>query len=107
MNSFCKFIWNVDLIFGNLFFHNQISIRRFASWSWIIVGTKCSYIWCFKNKEIECFVVKYLKVDQTMLSNKICNMQTHPFKEHVEKKSTNLPILVSKITNENTKNCCL
>jgi hypothetical protein len=38
-----------------------------------------------------------------MFSNKICNMQTHPFKEHVEKMSTNLPILVSKITNENTK----
>jgi hypothetical protein len=49
------------------------------------VGTKCSYIWCFKNEEIERFVVKYLKVDKKMLSNKICNMQTHPFKEHVEK----------------------
>jgi hypothetical protein len=39
----------------------------------------------FKNGEIECFVHKYLTIDQTMLSIEICNMQIHQHKRTYQK----------------------
>jgi hypothetical protein len=63
----------------------------------------------FKNGEIECFVHKYLTIDQTMLSIEICNMQIHQHKRTCPKiiiiiKSTNLSISIFRATNETYKN---
>jgi len=46
------------------------------------VGTKCYYIWCFKNQEIKCFGDKYL----IMLPIEIRNMQIHQHKRTGKKK---------------------
>ncbi len=34
-----------------------------------------------KNEKFECFVNKYLTIDQTMLAIEICNMQIHQLKK--------------------------
>lgn len=39
----------------------------------------------FKNENIEFFINKYLLIDQTMFSMKICNMQIHHYKKIREK----------------------
>ncbi len=65
------------------------------------VGTKCYYIWCFKNQEIKCFRDKYLTIDQIMLPIEIRNMQIHQHKRTCKKQCQ--PICrfqLSKITNE-------
>jgi hypothetical protein len=50
------------------------------------MGTKCYYIWCFKNEEIKCFVDKYLTIDQIMFPIEIRNMQIHQHKRTCRKK---------------------
>jgi hypothetical protein len=39
-----------------------------------------------KNEKVECFVNKYLTIDQTMLSIEIHNMQIHQHKKTCRKK---------------------
>jgi hypothetical protein len=90
MNSFRKLIRNTNLIFSQVkdyFFHIWISIKKFTLWSWIIMDKKWSKIWWFSKWKFECFVDKYLAIDQTMLKHEICNMQIHQHKWMCRKKS--------------------
>jgi hypothetical protein len=58
-----------------------------------------------KNEEIECFVDKYLTIDQTMLSIEIHNMQRHQHKRTCKKKSQPILLIsISKTTDETYKN---
>jgi hypothetical protein len=66
---------------------------------------KCSKIWFFQNEEIECFVDKFLTIDQIMLKHKIQNMQIHQHKRMCRKTTlNNLSISISETTNETHKN---
>jgi hypothetical protein len=84
VNLFKILIWY--FVRWKIIVYNWISIKRFASWSWIIVCTKGSYMFrCFKKWKNWMLWDKYLITNQIMLSNKIHNMKIYQHKRTCNK----------------------
>ncbi len=84
MNSFRKLIQNIDFIFSKVKYY--FFITDFNKEVYLMIMNYCGYNMFFtfgvsKNERIECFVNKYLTIDQTMLPIEIHNMQIHQHKK--------------------------
>ncbi len=60
-----------------------------------------------KNEKNECFINKYLLIDQTMFSMKICNMQIHHCRKTREKNVNQFTNFNIQSTNEIYENITL
>jgi len=90
MNSFCKLIQNIDLIFGKVkdyFFIIEFQSRGLPHDHGLLWVQNAPIFGVSKNEKIQCFVDKYLTINQTILSIEIHNIQIHQHKRTCRKKS--------------------
>jgi hypothetical protein len=77
MNIFHKLIRNIDLIFGKVkdyFFMNEFQLGSLLHDHGLLWVQNAPTFGVSKNEKLECFVNKYLTIDETMLLIEIHNM---------------------------------